>query len=123
MSLANALKSVTRIEIGPPEQPGDSQSPRKRVVIDSAPTIRKILSTLQFEISGKQAVQGCKVPPGFRVRFVTNKGSYETDVTVSGHKHLVVKGGSDGETVHYELPARFEKIMQSYLRESLGLHG
>lgn len=123
MTLANELKSVTRIEIEPPEQPGDSPAPSRRVVIDSAPTIRKILSTLQFEISGKRAIQGCKVPPGFRVRFVTNKGSYEADVTVSAHKHLVVKGGNDGETVHYKLPARFEKIMHSYLRESLGLPG
>jgi hypothetical protein len=122
MSLVDALKSATRIEIEAPPQPGDSQSPVKRVVIDSAPTIRRILSTLQLKTSGKEAVLGCKVPPGFIVRFVTNERTYDADVTVSGHKHLVVREGSDGKAVHYELPTGFEKTMQPYLRAVLGLN-
>jgi hypothetical protein len=122
MSLANSLQDVTSIEIEPPAQLSDSQSSGTRVVIDSAHTIEQIVSTIEFKISGKEAIEGCKMPPGFTVRFITGDGSYEADVIITGHQHLVVKGrDEDEETVHYELPPRFEKVIRPYLMESLGL--
>ena len=121
MSLADSLQDVTRIEIEPPAQPSDSQSSRARVVIDSAQTIEQIVSTIEFKISGKEAIAGCKMPQGFTVRFITRDGSYEADVITTGHQHLLLKGrDEDEETVHYELPPRFEKIIRPYLMESLG---
>lgn len=120
MRLIDELKSVTRIEIEPPERTDESLEEGRRVVIDSEPAIRDIISALQFDVSNRRAIQACKVPPGFRVWFVTKKGSLEADVTISGHKHLIMKVGNEGETVHYELPPRFEKVMQPYFRKSLG---
>lgn len=120
MILANELKKVIRIEIEPPEQLMDSRAHYRRVVIDSEPIIKEILSTLVLEISDTRTVQGCKVPLGFRMRLVKDGGSYEADITLSGHKHIVVRD-RDGSAVHYELPPRFEEIIQPYLMESLRL--
>jgi hypothetical protein len=119
MSLADVLDSVSTIEIEPPDYPGSQSSSRKALVIDSEPAIRQILSTLQFEVSGESALEACKAPPGFTVRFIAPDATYEADVSVTGHKHFVVKEGAGLGTVHYELPTRFEEIIGPYLEKSL----
>lgn len=118
--LQEELKNVVKIEIEPPYQIDGPPPSSKRVVIVSAPTLQKITSALKLKPSSKNQILECKVPPGFYIRFVTAKGRFvEMDVTISGHKHLVVKGKGDEETVHYELPSDFEKIIYPYLLETL----
>jgi hypothetical protein len=117
--LSQLLKNVIKIEIMPPQQLDSPSSESMRVVIDSSSMISKILSTLDLEVSPKEAIQGCKLPPGFQVRFVTPEETIEADITLSGHKHLLIKWGVEGETVHYELPSAFEKCIYPYLQQSL----
>jgi hypothetical protein len=119
MSLADVLDSVSRIEIEPPDDPSTQSSSRKTLVIDSEQAIRQILSPLQFVVSDESAIERCKIPPGFTVRFIAPGATYDADVNVIGHKHLVVKEGGGLGTVHYELPPRFEEAIGRFLDKSL----
>lgn len=121
MALQDELDKVIRIEVEPPSQANDLMADNK-VIIDLASVIEEILATLQFQPSTREAIQSCKAPPGFTIRFVTEERSYVADITAAEHKHLVVWGGKNGETIHYELPPDFEERIQPYLWNSLRLH-
>ena len=43
------------------------------------------------------------------------------DVTLSGHRHFMIIGGSLSEAGHYELPPAFERIIQPYLMQAVGM--
>lgn len=118
MSFIQDIQNVKRIEIEPPDQIG-SQRGRKKIVIVSEQIIEDLIARIHLQVSSAEEIQRCKVPPGFTIRFVAGRRSYEVDLTITGHKHFLIRGDKHIESQHYQLPPEFEKSIHPYLMESL----
>lgn len=108
--------NIFRIEIEPPEQ--IDQGEIVPLVINGEEAVKTIVGAMAFRKSAKEAIMACKMPPGFTLRMVGPDEVYEADITISGHKHFLLKSLPDG-SIHYELPPELEGILMPYFLKIL----
>jgi len=113
------LQGIVRIEIECPEQVGASGPAIGSLSIDDPQVIGSLISALQLRKSSREATSACKVPPGFLVRFISPAKTWEADVTMTGHKHILLRAQGEEEKIHFELLPAFEKAIRPYLLRSL----
>ena len=112
------VKNVKRIEILPPEQLDNSGS-LKKLAITNQNEISKIVSSLKLIKSDKNKIEECKVPEGICIKFITETEIIYADVTISGHKHIILSRKENSESEHYELNDSFEKVILPYIKRVL----